>query len=163
MSNVESLEQQIISLGFTAPRITAAQIDAMVDQLSYHVYVVPGTTTTVVYAIDQTGFLVADGKAGSISAANFDEVIGRNTAISRAKSAAREALWKLEGYRLRCNLLEASKVGLIADLELYRGGGTRTEGGGCNQTVGGLEKDSKFVVDMALGCCIAPASPVGAP
>lgn len=141
MSNVESLEQQITSLGLTAPRITPAQIDAMVDKLSYHTYVVPGTTTTVAFAIDQTSFVVAQGQARSISAANFDEVLGRNTAISRAKSAAREALWELEGYRLRRNILEASKVGLIAGLEVYQHEGLRS--------------DLMFVGDMAAGFCAA--------
>lgn len=141
MSNVESLEQQIAALGFTAPRIAPDQIDAMVDKLSYHTYVVPGTTTTVAFAIDQTSFVVAQGQARSLAAANFDEVIGRNAAISRAKSAAREALWELEGYRLRRNILEASKVGLIAGLEIYQ-----------HES---MPDDLVFVGDLAAGICAA--------
>jgi hypothetical protein len=141
MSNDQSLEQQITALGLTAPRITPAQIDAMVDALGYHTYVIPGTTTTVAAAIDKTGFVVSTGFARSIASSNFDEVFGRNTAIGRAKSAAREALWELEGYRLRRNLAEASKVGLIAGLEAY--------------AQEGLRDDLLFVGDLATGFCVA--------
>jgi len=139
--NENAIEQQITALGLTAPRITPAQIDAMVDGLGYHTYVIPGTTTTVAAAIDKTGFVVSTGFARSIASSNFDEVFGRNTAIGRAKSAAREALWELEGYRLRRNLAEASKVGLIAGLELY--------------VDESLRGDQMFVGDVATGFCVA--------
>lgn len=119
MSNDVSLEQQIKSLGLTAPRVTLAQIDAIVERLSFHTYVVPGTTTTIASAIDPEGFVVATGLSACVSAANFNEVIGRNAAISKAKSSARDELWKLEGYRLSKNLSTAAKAGLIAGLEVY--------------------------------------------
>ncbi len=141
MSNVESLEQQITLLGLTAPRITPDQIDALVEKLSYHTYVIPGTTTTVASAIDPLGFVVAIDSASSVSAENFNEVFGRNAAISKAKAVAKKELWKLEGYRLSKNLAEASKVGLIAGLELYRDEG--------------LRDDPVFVGDLAAGICAA--------
>ncbi len=141
MSNDQSLEQQITALGLTAPRITPDQIDAMVEALSYHTYVIPGTTTTVASAIDPLGFVVAIDSASSVSAENFNEVFGRNAAISKAKAAAKKELWKLEGYRLSKNLHQAAKVGLIAGLEIYQHDG--------------VGDDLMFVGDVATGFCVA--------
>ena len=140
MSNDVSIEQQITALGLTAPRVTLAQIDALVDKLSFHTYVVPGTTTTVASAIDSEGFVVATGLSACVSAANFNEALGRNAAISKAKSTARDELWKLEGYRLSKNLSSAAKAGLIAGLEIY-----------IDDAVG----DHLFVGDFASGLCVA--------
>ncbi|RMO79772.1 hypothetical protein ALQ33_200023 [Pseudomonas syringae pv. philadelphi] len=141
MSNDVTLEQQIIGLGLTAPRITPEQIDAMVEKLSFHTYVIPGTTTTVASAIDPQGFVVALGTAAAVSAANFNESIGRNHSITKAKAAARDELWKLEGYRLSKNLFEAARVGLISGLSAYHSEG--------------LGDDAAFVADVAAGYCVA--------
>lgn len=139
MSTDVSLEQQITALGMKAPRIHPEQIDALVDQLSFHTYLIPGTTSTVAAAIAANGFVVATGLAASVSAANFNEAIGRNQAISKAKAAARDELWKLEGYRLKTNLHDAAKVGLIAGLEVY--------------VSDAIADDSMFVGDFASGLC----------
>ncbi|EKT4458360.1 hypothetical protein QEL94_004332 [Pseudomonas putida] len=136
------LEKQITSLGLTAPRVTVNQVDDLVAQLSYHTYVIPGTTTTIAAAIDPTGFVLGLGQAASVSAANFDEVIGRNRAKSRAEAMAREELWKLEGYRLSRNLSEAAKAGLISTVATYAGEGEQI--------------DAAFVADLAAcGCAVA--------
>ena len=145
MSNDVSLEQQIIGLGLTAPRVTPEQIDALVEKLSFHTYVIPGTTTTVASAIDPQGFVVALGTAAAVSAANFNEAIGRNHATAKAKAAARDELWKLEGYRLSKNLCEAAKAGLIAGLSAYQ-----------NE---GLSDDAQFVADVAVGYCASCVKP----
>lgn len=107
----KALEAQILAKGLTAPRVLPEQIDDLVNQLSFHTYVIPGTTVTVAAAIAAGNIVVALGKSGAASAANFDEVIGRNRAISRAKDAARNQLWELEGYRLKRNLLDLLEVG----------------------------------------------------
>lgn len=140
MSSNQELEQQITALGLTAPRITPDQIDAMVEALSYHTYVIPGTTTTVASAIDRHNFVVAIDSASSVSAANFNEALGRNAAISKVKAAAKKELWKLEGYRLSKNLNQAAKVGLIAGLEIYADEN--------------LRDDLMFVGDVATGFCV---------
>lgn len=119
MSNQPSIETQIVGLGLNAPRIKPEAIDAMVESLSFHTYVIPGTTATVAAAIDPLGFVVALGQASAVSAANFNESLGRNAAISKAKHAARDELFKLEGYRLKRNLQEAAQTGLIAELSLH--------------------------------------------
>ena len=139
MSNSQSLEQQITALGLTAPRITSDQVDALVEKLNYHTYVIPGTTTTVAAAMDPLGFVVAIDSASSVSAENFNEKLGRNAAIAKAKTAAHKELWKLEGYRLKQNLAQASRAGLIAGLEVY--------------VDANLGADTAFVGDMAAGYC----------
>lgn len=106
-----ALAEQITSLGLTAPRVLPEQIDDLVEQLSFHTYVIPGTTVTVAAAIAPGNIVVALGKSGAASAANFNEVIGRNRAIAIAKDSARGALWELEGYRLKRNLLDLQEVG----------------------------------------------------
>lgn len=140
MSNDQSLEQQIVALGLTAPRITPGQIDALVEQLSFHTSVIPGTTTTLASALSPCGFEIVTESAGCVSAENFNEAIGRNHAITKARAAARNELWRLEGYRLKQNLIEASKVGLIAGLEAYAA-----------DAVG----DPLIVADLATGFCVA--------
>lgn len=107
----KALEAQILAKGLTAPRVLPEQIDDLVNQLSFHTYVIPGTTVTVAAAIGPGNFVVAIGKAGAASAENFDEMVGRNRAISRAKDAARNQLWELEGYRLKRNLLDLQEFG----------------------------------------------------
>ncbi|WP_165675376.1 Gp49 family protein [Metapseudomonas otitidis] len=107
----KALEAQILAKGLTAPRVLPEQIDDLVDQLSFHTYVIPGTTVTVAAAIAPGNIVVALGKSGAASAANFDEMVGRNRAISRAKDAARGQLWELEGYRLKRNLLDLQEFG----------------------------------------------------
>lgn len=145
MSNEPSLETQIVGLGLTAPRINPELIDALVERLSIHTYVIPGTTTTIAAAIDPLGFVVGIGQAASVSAANFNETIGRNHATSKARAAAREELWKLEGYRLKRNLHEAAQVGLISELSLLVSADPA------------LSADPTLSADVALGHCLSEA------
>lgn len=139
MRNAESIEQQIVALGLTAPRITPAQIDALVEQLSFHTSVIPGTTTTLASAINPSGFEIVTESAGCVSPENFNEALGRNHAIAKAKASARNELWRLEGYRLKQNLFEAAKAGLMAGLVIYRDQG--------------LSDDPLFIRDLAAGIC----------
>lgn len=139
MRNAESIEQQIVALGLTAPRITPAQIDALVEQLSFHTSVIPGTTTTLASAINPSGFEIVTASAGCVSPENFNEALGRNHAIAKAKASARNELWRLEGYRLKQNLFEAAKAGLMAGLVIYQ-----------DQC---LPDDPLFISDLAAGIC----------
>lgn len=141
MGSDETLEQKITALGLNAPRVTPAQIDALVRKLNYHTYVIPGTTTTVAAAMDSTGFVVALGMSACVSLANFREVLGRDMAISKAKAAAVDELWKLEGYRLSKNVQQAASSGLLAGLGSYQ-----------HEGVAG---DESFVGDVASGYCVA--------
>lgn len=108
-----ALEAQIRALGLTAPRVTVEQIDALVDALSFHTYVIPGTTTTVAAAIGPGEFVVALGTSATVSPENFREQLGRDEAIAKAKAMARDKLWELEGWRLKRNLLDLRDAGML--------------------------------------------------
>lgn len=109
----QALEAEIRALGLTAPRVTLAQIDALVDSLSFHTYVIPGTTTTVAAAIGPGDFVVALGTSAAVSPENFREQLGRDAAIAKARAKARDKLWELEGWRLKRNLLDLRDAGML--------------------------------------------------
>lgn len=103
----QDIEKQIQEKGLTAPRVTPDQIDALVDELDIWVCHIPGTTTTVAVAFDKNGFSVANTVSACASPENFDEDIGLQIAADRVESMAREEFWKLEGYKLKCQLADA--------------------------------------------------------
>jgi len=88
------MEAAIQEKGLTAPRLTPADIDAVI--LAEHYWVVPGTTCTICALILKNGFVV-DGASAAASPQNFDEEVGRII----ARNNARERIWALEGYLLR--------------------------------------------------------------
>jgi len=81
----------------TAPRLTPADIDAVIVAEAYHVF--PGTSLTVCALTLKNGFVVT-GVSASASAANFDAALGRRI----ARDKAREQIWPLEGCLLRDRL-----------------------------------------------------------
>lgn len=99
-----AVEKEIQDKGLTAPRITPARIDSLVADLNVHCYVVPGTTTTVATAFLSNGFSVATEISACASPENFDAELGMKIAKKNAEESARKELWRLEGYRLKCQL-----------------------------------------------------------
>ncbi len=102
------MEREIQTLGLTAPRVTPDQIDALMRGVRYEVQVVPGTTTTLATAIAANGFTLAIGMTACADPANFNADLGAKYAIKDAEAKARQELWKLEGWRLKCHLEEMS-------------------------------------------------------
>lgn len=102
------MEREIQTLGLTAPRVTPDQIDALMRGVRYEVQVVPGTTTTLATAIAANGFTLAIGMTACADPANFNAELGAKYAIKDAEAKARQELWKLEGWRLKCHLDEVS-------------------------------------------------------
>jgi hypothetical protein len=100
----QAIEQEIQAKGLTAPRVTPAQIDAMVASLTYKTHVFEGTTNTVAMAFLPNGFSVGIGQSASVSLENFNAEIGAKVAIANAEVAARNKLWELEGYVLKQRL-----------------------------------------------------------
>lgn len=98
------VEQAIVAKNLTAPRVTTQAIDELIDSLAYHSWVVPGTTTTLVAAELDDGFVVAIGKSASVSRDNFDAEIGYKIARADAEMKAREKLWELKGWELKQSL-----------------------------------------------------------
>lgn len=101
MISDQELEKQIQAKGLTAKRVRYEDIKAKVDALTFQFWVIPETTTTVCAAIDPTGFTLALEYSACVSPENYDESIGRNVAQANAIKAATDALWKLEGYKLK--------------------------------------------------------------
>ena len=95
-----SIEQEIKNLGADrAPRVTPASVDQLI--VGEEFWIVPGTTT-IVCALKLHNEFVVIGKSACASRENFNPVIGRKI----ARDNAREKIWELEGYRLRCSLYE---------------------------------------------------------
>lgn len=108
-NNDNAIEQMIQDKGLTAPRITPAHIDALMDTLIIDTHHFEGTTSTVAIATLPGGFVVATGFSACVSAANFDAAVGVAVAAGNAKAAAREKLWELEGYALYKQQQEAGQ------------------------------------------------------
>lgn len=102
------MERDIEALGLTAPRVTPDQVEALMGGVRYEVQVVPGTTTTLATAIAANGFTLAIGMTACADPANFNAELGAKYAIKDAEAKARQELWKLEGWRLKCHLEEMS-------------------------------------------------------
>jgi len=100
----QSIEQEIQAKELTAPRITPSDINALMAKVTYWVQRIPETTTTVAVAFDANGFSLANEISACASPENFDAAIGEKIALEMAENAAREQLWLLEGYKLKCAL-----------------------------------------------------------
>lgn len=83
-----------------ANAIIGADVDEAIDPdipAAYHVF--PGTTTTVCLLTMRNGYTVT-GASAAVSLAHFDREVGELVAYK----AAREKIWPLVGYALRCRL-----------------------------------------------------------
>ena len=71
-------------------KVTKEQIDAIMDDVAYHVYRVPDTTTTIAVAFDKDGFSLGVGMSACVDPANFNEELGNQYACEgRAPPGAR--------------------------------------------------------------------------
>lgn len=101
-----ALEREIQSM--TAPRVTPAQIDALMARVEYSFDVCPhGSTLTFAHAFLDGTFWLATGRSACVSPKVYDEEKGRELAQQAAERAARDALWDYEGYVLRDRLNRA--------------------------------------------------------
>ena len=81
-------------------KVTKEQIDAIMADVTYHVYRVPETTTTIADAFDNDMFSLAVGMTACEDPANIDAKLGAEYACLDAEKKAIAKLWELEGYRL---------------------------------------------------------------
>lgn len=128
MSSEQKIEQILVELGLTAPRITPAMIDELMREVTFSTHVVPGTTTTVATAIDGAGFTLCSVSSACASPENFNPALGIEIAITKARAAAREKLWELEGYRLKRALYDARSTNstkALAQIREVLAGGQR--------------------------------------
>lgn len=106
----QEIEQRIQDKGLNAPRVTPSMIDALMATVTYHIHVVPGTTTTVAVAVLANGFSLAMGYSACVSVENFNAEIGASVARENAEYLARDKLWELEGYSLMKSLGQITRV-----------------------------------------------------
>ncbi|WP_248769656.1 Gp49 family protein [Pseudomonas sp. MWU12-2345] len=104
--NDQKYEAIIAALGLPGPRVTPAMVEEVLAMVAYDTRVIPGTTTTIAVAILPSGFVLATGMSACAARENFNPALGIEMAISKARDAAREAIWKFEGYRLSQALYE---------------------------------------------------------
>ena len=85
-------------------KVPAERINQLMAGVTYHVYRVPDTTTTIAVAFDKDGFSLGVGMSACVDPANFNEELGNQYACEDAEKKATAKLWELEGYRLAKSL-----------------------------------------------------------
>lgn len=101
MKMTKEVTEQELAEKSVAPRVTKAQIDALMGRVTYTVEQRPrGTTSTFVHAFLDGKFFLATGFSACVNAENFDAEIGERMARGNAEKLAENKLWELEGYRL---------------------------------------------------------------
>jgi hypothetical protein len=115
---MDKIEQEIQSKGLTAPRVTPARIESVIDSEHYFVagdgvygnarkngdesvQTFPASLDllTICVLVLKNGFTVT-GESACASPENFDAELGRKI----ARSHAVEKIWPLEGYALKAML-----------------------------------------------------------
>ncbi len=98
---IKEVTEQELAEKSVAPRVTKAQIDSLMERVTYTVEQRPGgTTSTFVHAFLDGKFFLATGFSACVNAENFDAEIGESMARGNAEKLAENKLWELEGYRL---------------------------------------------------------------
>lgn len=93
---IKEVTEQELAEKSVAPRVTKAQIDALMERVTYTVEQRPGgTTSTFVHAFLDGKFFLATGFSACVNAE-----IGERMARGNAEKSAENKLWELEGYRL---------------------------------------------------------------
>lgn len=115
----DAIERQVREAGAdSAPRVTPDQINALMARVVYTYDERPNdSTVTFAHALLDGSFFLASGMSACVSSANYNADIGRQIAQDNAAKAARDKLWELEGYRLRCQLAQGQfdPVGKVID------------------------------------------------
>lgn len=89
--------------GSVYPKVTAQRIDELMQKVTYHTHIVPGTTTTLataMLAVGNVNFTLATEFTACVDPRNFNAEKGAKYAIEKASETARNKLWELEGYAL---------------------------------------------------------------
>ena len=97
----DEIENRIVELRLTAPRLTPESIDSVIKKITYTV--LPSGKVMVCEITLLNDFTVR-GEASTVSKSNFNEEIGREISFKNA----REKIWQLEGYLLQDILYKES-------------------------------------------------------
>lgn len=92
-------EAEIVAAGLTAPRVTAEQVQALMDSVTWRYEHEEGSRHTFAHAF-LGDFYLATGHNAPVSRENFDAALGMKYAREQGEGKARDKLWELEGYKL---------------------------------------------------------------
>ena len=95
-------EAQIREAGCNAPRLTPADIDKVIVNVTYTM--LPSEKCMVCEITLQNGFTVR-GESSVVSKENFRENLGKEYSYKKA----RDQIWQLEAYLLQQRLFESQK------------------------------------------------------
>lgn len=96
-------EAEIVAAGLTAPRVTAEQIQALMNKLTWRYEHHESPQIIFAHAF-LDGFYLATGFSKPVSAENFRAEMGMKYAQAQAEGKARDKLWELEGWALHSRL-----------------------------------------------------------
>lgn len=100
-SSEQSLENEIVRKGKTAPRVSLSDLEANIRQTEIVKHTsFSGQILRWAVITTQSGFAVTGKPSASVSAENDDAEIGEKVAIQNAK----EEMWALMGYALKQKL-----------------------------------------------------------
>lgn len=95
----QTAEAEIVAKGLTAARVTAEQIQVLIDGLKWRYE--HHESPQIIFAHAFLGdFYLATGFSKPVSAENFSPALGMKYAREQAEGKARDKLWELEGYKL---------------------------------------------------------------
>lgn len=80
--------------------VKSEDIETTIDNMVFHVYRVPDTTTTVAVGFLPNGFQLGIATSACVDKHNYDFEKGKNVAIDIARKQAKDRLWELRGYEL---------------------------------------------------------------
>ena len=98
--NDQSIENEIVAKGLTAPRVTPDRLEEVIVSEQYHIF--DNSTFTACLLTLKNGYTVL-GESACASPENFNADLGRKIARDNAKNK----IWSLEGYLLRQKLNES--------------------------------------------------------
>lgn len=89
-------------------KVPASRIEKLLDSCDQRFHHFEGTTLTVCSLFLPDGFFLAMGESCCVDPKNFEERVGRRYAAAKARRAAIDKLWELEGYALKQRLNEVA-------------------------------------------------------
>lgn len=95
----QQADAEIATAGLTAPRVTAKQVQALMDSVTWRYEHEEGSRHTFAHAF-LGDFYLATGHNAPVSRENFDPALGMKYAREQGEGKARDKLWELEGYKL---------------------------------------------------------------
>lgn len=105
--NDQQIEQEIQAKGLTAPRVTPADIDAVIDHTNIVEFRAPsGQILRWAVLTCRNGYAVTGRPSVAVSPENDNAELGEKMAIDNA----RDELWPLLGYELKTTLSRATDL-----------------------------------------------------